>query len=218
MPCSISSMHGSVRLPASYGISYRAEPSQESRLVGEFERRSSMTTVLTSEQAESAVAPRGLEDLPLCVDLDGTLVHSDTLYESVFAIARSWRVIPTLLSLLVSGRAGFKRRVSELANLDAAILPYNKELLSFLKAERSAGRKIVLATAADSSLARRVADHIGLFDDVIASNGVDNLRGRAKADALCRRFGEKGFIYAGNDSRDYAVWKHAAGALIVNAS
>ena len=69
-----------------------------------------------------------------------------------------------------------------------------------------------------SKVADAVADHLGLFDEVIASNGSDNIRGERKAEELCRRFGERGFVYAGNDSTDHAVWRHAAGAVVVNAS
>jgi 4-hydroxybenzoate polyprenyltransferase len=85
-----------------------------------------------------------------------------------------------------------------------------------MERQRALGRWIVLCTAADRSVAQAVADYLGVFDEVMASDGVENLRGRRKADALCRRFGERSFIYAGNDATDHQVWQRAAGAVLVN--
>jgi hypothetical protein len=42
--------------------------------------------------------------------------------------------------------------------------------------------------------------------------------GARKAQVLTDRFGEKGFDYCGNHRVDLAVWKHARGAIVVNAS
>jgi 4-hydroxybenzoate polyprenyltransferase len=83
---------------------------------------------------------------------------------------------------------------------------------------RTQGRRIVLVTAADRAIAEPIARHLGLFDDVIASDGTHNLRGAKKADVLCERFGDQGFIYAGNDRTDHHVWRKAAAAIVVNAS
>ena len=74
---------------------------------------------------------------------------------------------------------------------------------------RLAGRKLVLATAADQRVAQAVADFLDLFDEVIASDGERNLKGEAKAAALVARFGMRGFSYVGNDSCDLAVWRAA---------
>ena len=96
-------------------------------------------------------------------------------------------------------------------------LPYNEELIEYLRAEKARGRRLVLATAADGAVARSVASHLGLFDEVIASDGAHNLKGENKAASLVERFGEKGFSYAGNARSDLAVWAHAKAAVIVNA-
>lgn len=163
----------------------------------------------------SQLAPLGL---PLCVDLDGTLLRIDTLYEATFsAILGDWRVAFRLPRWLVAGRADFKRQVAARWRFAAAQLPYNEALLRLVEQERFQGRRIVLCTAADARIANAVADHLGLFDEVIASNGTDNMRGKRKGAELCRRFGERGFVYAGNDRTDYAVWRHAAAAVVVDA-
>ena len=160
----------------------------------------------------------GTGRLPLVVDLDGTLVRTDTLAEAVIAVALRLRLGPALWLLLTRGRAAFKRRISEQAPPAAALLPYNEPLLAWLRAEKDSGRRLVLATAADSTVAGAVASHLGLFDDVIASDGSMNLKGAAKADALTERFGARGFVYAGDSRADVAVWRAAAGAVVVNAA
>jgi 4-hydroxybenzoate polyprenyltransferase len=155
--------------------------------------------------------------LPLCVDLDGTLVRSDTLVDSLAAGVRNWRIWWALLGIF-GGRAALKRRIAELEPVEAASLPYNAELLEYLRGEKARGRMLVLATAADRRTADAVAAHLEFFDSVIASDGVRNLRGQHKANALVERFGEKGFVYAGNDRSDLHIWGSAGGAVIVSAS
>ncbi|MBR0645500.1 UbiA family prenyltransferase [Plastoroseomonas hellenica] len=152
---------------------------------------------------------------PLCVDLDGTLIFSDTLVEGLLSGLTHPQQLPRMLA---GSRAALKRRVAEVAPVDPRTLPYNTGFLAFLKEQRAAGRYLVLATAADAQVAQAIAEHLDLFDEVIASDGQRNLKGEAKAAALVERFGEKGFAYAGNDRSDLPVWKAARSIIIVNAS
>jgi 4-hydroxybenzoate polyprenyltransferase len=89
--------------------------------------------------------------------------------------------------------------------------------LAHLQQEKSAGRQLVLATASDRAVAERVARHLGIFSDVVASDGVRNLSGARKAEELTRRFGHRGFDYAGNSLRDVPVWNAAREAIVVRA-
>jgi 4-hydroxybenzoate polyprenyltransferase len=180
-----------------------------------------MTTTADADHADVAERTTGnvgAGALPLCVDLDGTLVRTDTLVEGIVALVASWRLVLALLLLITKGRAAFKQRVGALATLDPALLPYHREFLAYLRAQHAHGRRIVLATAADRAVARPIAAHLAIFDDVIASDGQLNLKGAAKARVLEERFGAKGFVYAGNDRSDLAVWEAAHSAVIVNAS
>ena len=152
----------------------------------------------------------------LCVDLDGTLVRSDMLQEGVCALAGDPRVFSALLQLL-RGRAQFKQSVATHAPIDPTLLPYNEALLAYLRDQKEAGRYLVLATASDQLVARSIADHLGIFDEVIASDGIRNLKGEAKARALVAKFGAKSFSYAGNARSDLAIWRQAASAIVVNA-
>ncbi len=157
--------------------------------------------------------------IPLAVDLDGTLVLTDTLHESALRALRERPLsLAQLPQWLARGKACVKQRLAGLTAFDPASLPYNQPLLQWLKAERAQGRKIILCTAADRSIATAIADHLGIFDDVMASDGQTNLSSHRKADALEARFGAGGFDYAGNASPDLQVWERARHAIVVNAS
>ena len=165
--------------------------------------------------APPTIASRGK---PICVDLDGTLIRTDVLVEGFLSIISKRGNIGKLPQLLTLNRAALKQRVGALSSMAPELLPYNEELIEYLRAQKDAGRMIVLATAADGKTARAIADHVGLFDEVIASDGSRNLKGEVKAAELVRRFGLKGFDYAGNDGADVAVWRKADGIIIANAS
>lgn len=157
--------------------------------------------------------------IPLCIDLDGSLIHSDTLHDSVMALAKGHPTkIAALPVWLSKGKAHMKRRIAHFVDVDASVLPYNTELLGWLKEQKTAGRRLILSTAADESFARKIAAHLGIFDEVIASDGATNLSSDNKAAALVDRFGEKGFDYVGNSTVDLPVWRSARTAIVVGGS
>jgi 4-hydroxybenzoate polyprenyltransferase/phosphoserine phosphatase len=153
---------------------------------------------------------------PLCVDLDGTLVSTDTLWESVLGL---FRRRPWLLLLapfwLLAGKASFKQRVAAHIVLDPASLPYRQDLIEALHRIKRTGRKLVLATAADHSIAHGVAQHLGLFDEVLASDGQANLRAHAKRDSLVRAYAHSGFDYVGDSHADLSVFERATRGFLV---
>jgi phosphoserine phosphatase len=155
--------------------------------------------------------------IPLVVDLDGTLIKTDLLWESLTQYLRRNPVgIFPALFWWMRGRAFLKQRLAARVRVDPTKLPFNEKFLAWLREQRMSGRKIVLATASDLQVAKPVADHFGLFDDVLASDGRTNLRGANKLKALVEKFGERGFDYAGNSTVDLAVWRGAHGAIVVN--
>ena len=156
--------------------------------------------------------------VPLCVDLDGTLIRSDLLYEALARLSKGGFVPLIRASFWLSrGRAGFKREVANRVALEPSSLPYNERLVEFLRGEKSRGRRLVLVTASDVRWAEQVAAHLELFDEVMGSDGATNLAGETKARALVERFGDRGFDYAGNGPADLPVWKKARRAIAVNA-
>ena len=152
---------------------------------------------------------------PIVVDLDGTLTPTDTLVESLIKLCKkspiqflySWK-------FLFFGIATFKQRVSDLISLDVKRLPYRADLVAFLKKEKKAGRRLILATAADRKIASAVADHMGLFDDVLSSDGKANLKGTKKLQAIQNLVGND-FVYAGDSKADLKVWQASESAIVV---
>lgn len=163
-------------------------------------------------------APKS-ELLPLCVDLDGTLVRTDTLLESALALLRRNFFYAAAFALwLLRGRAYLKRRIAERNSLDVTLLPYNEGVLALLREESARGRRLVLATAADRLTAEKVAAHLGCFHEVLASDEGVNLKGRAKLRALEARFGQRGFQYVGNSRADLPLWSASDDPVVVGAS
>ncbi len=151
----------------------------------------------------------------LCVDLDGTLLRSDILYESLLALLAHNPLYLFLVPFwLLRGKAYVKRQLASRVQLPAETLPYDERVLEILRTTTQRPR--VLCTASDRLLVQPIADHLGLFEEVMASDGHTNLSGNNKGAALAERFGERGFDYMGNGRVDLKVWAHAGGAIVVN--
>jgi 4-hydroxybenzoate polyprenyltransferase/phosphoserine phosphatase len=152
----------------------------------------------------------------LCVDLDGTLVKSDTLHDSALALARHHpAALLKIPGWLVQGKAALKRHLADAVQLDVAHLPYNRELLQYLEQQRCTGRPIYLATAADADTANRIAAHLGIFTGVLASDGQLNLAGKNKLAAFQSRFGDN-FSYIGNAMPDLPLLQQCREPMVAN--
>ena len=158
------------------------------------------------------------QEIPLAVDMDGTLILSDMSWISIrkVILRKPWLLF-TLIRNEVSGRrAKWKRVLASNLKFNPSELRYHTEFLDWLTGEHAKGREIILATASDRIVAEQIAGYVGLFSDVMASDGDFNLRGSKKAEALVSRFGEKGFGYAGNSIHDMDVWKVCGEVIVVN--
>ena len=150
------------------------------------------------------------------VDLDGTLLSTDMLWETIcLLLAREPLQAFKFPFWLWRGKAGFKREMAERVSFDASVLPYRPEVLHYLHAQKAAGQRIVLATASHRSIAQTIADHLGLFDSVLASDGESNLSGAAKLGAVQHDCGDGPFEYLGNDAKDIPIWEHAGVSTLV---
>jgi 4-hydroxybenzoate polyprenyltransferase len=167
------------------------------------------------QMVSEPAAPSVVTLRPLYVDLDGTLVKSDTLVDSLLVMLRTRpALLMKLPGRLIAGKAAFKAFVSNSISLDVARLPYNRKLLQFLQQERGRGREIYLATGANEQTGRRVAAHLGIFSGVLGSNGATNLTGNNKLD----RIGSGEFDYIGNASADLPLLAHATEPMMANPS
>jgi len=165
-----------------------------------------------------AAAVSSVRQHHIVVDLDGTLVLGDTFHLSLLeAIRRRPANLLVLLAGLFRGKAYCKKAMAAAAKLNASNLPYNQPLVDYLRAERKSGRRLILATGADSRIAEGVAEHLHLFDEVISSNGTRNATGENKLQAIRDVIGDASFIYAGNSRADLALWRQSRSAIVVGA-
>lgn len=158
-------------------------------------------------------------DIPLCVDCDGTLVHTDLLHESAFHMVRSapWRLL-WLPWWWMGGKPVLKQRLAETAVFDWGGLPLNEDVMQRVRAARDQGRRVVLATASHRSLAEGLARHLGVFDEVLATDTGVNLSAQRKREELVARYGERGYDYIGNSRADLPVWSSARRATVVSGN
>lgn len=152
----------------------------------------------------------------LCVDLDGTLIRGNLLWECVLVLLKTHPATLILLPFwLLRGRAFLKRQLAGRIHLDPARLPYRQQVLDLLRQEKLTGRRIALVTAADRTLAEPISNYLGLFGEVHASDGQRNLKGANKAAFLVEHFALSGFDYVGDSAADLDVWRHARAAYVV---
>ena len=153
--------------------------------------------------------------LPLCVDLNGSLLVTNSLHEAFLGVLTR-RPLDALAAVprLGRGKAAFNRRLAELAPLDPAFLPYNEPLLAYLRGQKMRGRELTLISGADQSIVRAVADHIGIFDHAICSDGRTDRSGVRKLEAIRERHRD-GFAYVGRAENDPAIWREASAAVVI---
>lgn len=156
------------------------------------------------------------EQIPLCVDLDGTIISTDTLFESIVLAIKSkpWIVIFIPFWLLKS-KAHLKRKVADVAMPAPDLLPYREEVADYLRAEAATGRPLVLITGADERIAESVGKHLGFFEQYFGTNGYVNLVSEHKTRMLVKLYGERGFDYLGDCLKDVEIWKKARRAILV---
>lgn len=157
--------------------------------------------------------------LNLVVDLDGTLLKSDILYESFWsAFAVRWQTPFIAVTKLLESKAALKSYLSNVSNIDAASLPYDENVIEYIKDYRAKGGSVVLVTATHQVTADKIAGHLKIFDEVHGSHDNNNLKGVAKAKFLVERFGKEKFCYMGDAPSDLPIWKVSGKVVTVNAT
>jgi len=159
------------------------------------------------------------QKIPLCVDLDGSLILTDTLYESVAQlIKKNWLMAFYIPYWFYKGKAYLKHKLSEHCELAVERLPIQKSFRDWLVNEKQKGRQLLLVTGTHEKYAHAFAAVTNLFDDVIATTPTENCTSKTKAKRLVDQFGERGYDYAGNHLVDEHVWRYCRNAIVVNGS
>lgn len=157
--------------------------------------------------------------ISLCVDLDGTLVKTNTLIETIVGAIRQKPFLVFVIPFwALRGQAYLWAKLVERFRPDASVLPYSEPVLELVRREAASGRPVVLATGAHEGMARDVARHLGVFSGIVATKGSQHLVDGHKADALIGRFGLKGFDYVANSSHDMAAFRNCRQAYVVSSS
>lgn len=158
-----------------------------------------------------------IKNIPLCVDLDGTLLNSDMLFESVLIMLKNNPFLLFLLPFwLFKGKVYLKNNIFSRIEFNPASLPYREEVLDYIKQEKNHNRAIILVTATPQFVAEKISDYLGLFSDVYGSDEKTNLKSDNKKEKLIKLFGEKSFDYMGDTYADLSVWEAANKAIIVS--
>ena len=157
--------------------------------------------------------------IALCVDLDKTLILTDSLYESfLLSIKKNPVVLIIFPFWLIKGKEYFKEKICEKVTLNIQKLSFNKRILEKIEEARKEKREVVLATASTQKIAEQIANHLQIFDKVESSRSNYNLKGKNKRDKLVEMYGKKGFDYAGDSFADIPIWQAANAAILVNPS
>lgn len=155
-------------------------------------------------------------EFPLCVDLDGTLVNTDTLVESIGHLIKSNCILLLLFPVwLVKGRPYFKKMIASHVSLDVEFLPFNEIVLAKISEVHADNRQVILCTGAHEQIAIKVADHLGVFDDVVCTTATENMTRTNKQNALVDRYGDGGYDFIGNDLKDLPAMKSARSSFLV---
>jgi 4-hydroxybenzoate polyprenyltransferase/phosphoserine phosphatase len=156
---------------------------------------------------------------PLCVDLDHSLLKTDVLWEVLLQL---WRhpfvALRSIIALIRHGKAGFKETLATEIQVSPETLPYREQVLDYIKSQKATGRDIYLATATHRLWAEPIANHLGLFRKVFATENGVNLEGESKREALERAFGKRRFDYIGDHAKDLPIFASARYALLVEPS
>ena len=161
---------------------------------------------------------KDIGSIPLFVDLDGSLIATDCLWESLLILLKEkplhFLYVP---GWILKGKHHFKKRVTDNAELEVTVLPFRQNVLEYIQEARNQNRRIILATATDERIATKVADFNGIFDEVIATNENINLAGKHKLERIKELTQNQEFDYIGNSSADFPIWGAARRAIVVSS-
>lgn len=156
-------------------------------------------------------------DIPLYVDLDGTLIKTDLMFESLLLLLKKNIFYALVLPFwLIKGKTHLKLQLAKRIDLPVSNLPLNTEFYSYLRGQKEAGREIILISGSSQRAVTAISEHIKLFDASYGSDEDTNLKAKKKLQKIRELSGERGFAYAGNSLDDIIIWQAASQSIIVN--
>jgi 4-hydroxybenzoate polyprenyltransferase len=161
--------------------------------------------------------PNSESNLPLFVDLDGTLIKTDVTFESLLLLIKKNLFFIAVIPLwLLKGRANLKYQLAKRVDLPHENLPYNQQFLSYLKQEKANGRTMTLISASNQQVVSKLNEHLKLFDTAIGSDKTKNLKSVNKLKHIEKLNSGASFAYAGNSKADLPIWLKAGKVYMVN--
>ncbi|MFT4862283.1 MAG: 4-hydroxybenzoate polyprenyltransferase/phosphoserine phosphatase [Pseudohongiellaceae bacterium] len=155
--------------------------------------------------------------IPLFVDLDGTLIKTDTMVEAVLSLLRARPLsVFAMLGWLAGGKAVFKAQLAKCITLDLAGLPINPEFLAYLEVEHAKGRRMTLISASHQSVVDSALRQFEFFVAGFGSDDLTNLKSEKKLQKIQQLTEDSGFAYAGDSSADLVIWQQAEQIILVN--
>jgi 4-hydroxybenzoate polyprenyltransferase len=155
--------------------------------------------------------------LPLFVDLDGTLIKTDTMIEAILSLLRTKPLaLLEMLGWLAGGKVVFKAQLAKRISLDLSSLPTNLELVSYLKDEHEKGRELILISASHQSVVDSALKHFDFFSAGFGSGDKTNLKAKTKLQKIKQLTKKSFFAYAGDSSADVVIWHEAQEIILVN--
>lgn len=157
------------------------------------------------------------KNVPIFVDLDGTLIFTDTLLEQILLYLKKNPLnFINILKWIFIGISHLKNEIRKVIEIQVENLPYNKELILWIRSQKNQGNKIYLCTATNVNVANKINNYLNLFDDVFGSNEFINLKGKKKLINIYEVTNNSEFCYVGDSKPDIEVWKKAKYAVLVN--
>lgn len=156
----------------------------------------------------------------VCADVDGTVLETDLLYESLlFALKRHPAILFLVPFWLLRGRAHLKAQLAcRAADMSVTAMPLNEEVVAYLRDRAESGSSVILASASHTTLVAKVAERLGFVSRVIGSNQESNCKGTRKAELIQAQLGEVPWEYVGDSRADVSVWKRSASVVCVSGS
>ncbi|HSG82372.1 MAG TPA: UbiA family prenyltransferase [Gemmatimonadota bacterium] len=154
------------------------------------------------------------KNVPLILDIDGTLLKSDLLWESIAALTTSHPIKSLLLPLyILRGRPTLKNFLARESGLDVNEVPLSPTALAMIEAAEAEGRKVILASGSPQSMADAMARRVGA-DEGWGTGPKINLTGSSKLARILEE--HETFDYVGNSWVDIPMWRKARKAIAVN--